>query len=204
MKISENVELIDGTLANSYAVFANDKTFLIDAGTKGSGKKIISYFQKTGKKPDVVLITHYHPDHIGGLSLIHENFKPMVYVPDSELQVVKGQAKIIPAKSIISHIIARFSKINPVQEAEPLSKFSHKDFTILPTPGHTPQSTSYIFNLDKVIFIGDAFSIKKDGSYVINRTFTLNIEEAKKSMESILAYKGYTVAPGHGSTFIIK
>jgi len=55
-----------------------------------------------------------------------------------------------------------------------------------------------------VIFIGDAFSIKKDGSYVINRTFTLNMEEAKKSMESILAYKGYTVAPGHGSTFIIK
>jgi len=46
MKISENVELIDGTLANSYAVFGNDKTFLIDAGTKGSGKKIISYFQK--------------------------------------------------------------------------------------------------------------------------------------------------------------
>jgi len=204
MKISANVEFIEGTLANSYAIFTDEETFLIDAGTRGSGKKIISYFEKTNRKPDVVLITHYHPDHIGGLRLIYERFKPRIYVPDSELDVVRGNAKIIPAKSILSHLISRFSRIDIVPEAEPVSNFSDKNISILPTPGHTPQSTSYILNLDKVIFIGDAFSIKSDGSYVINKAFTLDMDRAKKSMELILSYKGYKVAPGHGSVFTIK
>ncbi|EQD41007.1 Beta-lactamase-like domain protein, partial [mine drainage metagenome] len=92
MKVSGSIERIDGTMANAYTFTLNGKVILIDAGTRGSGKKIVSYFNSRGTKPDIVLITHYHPDHIGGLKTLKDAFSPIIYMPDREVDVATGHA----------------------------------------------------------------------------------------------------------------
>lgn len=97
MKISENIELIDGTIANCYSVNLEGKAVLVDVGMKGSGRKIIDFYRNIGVSPELILITHYHPDHVGGLFILSEEFHPQIYVPDSEAEVIAGHSKIIPA-----------------------------------------------------------------------------------------------------------
>ena len=55
MKITENIELIDGTMANCYSVNLDGRQLLIDAGTRGSSKKIIDYYRKKNLKPEIVV-----------------------------------------------------------------------------------------------------------------------------------------------------
>ncbi len=198
MKITNNITLIDGTMANCYVVNHEDKIYLIDAGMKGSGRRIIQYFERENIKPDIVLITHYHPDHIGGLYQIEQRFRPEIYVPDQELDVVLGKAKVIPANSFMSRLVASMSRIQPALTAKPLSKFTQDDIKVIETPGHTPQSSSYLFEKDKAIFVGDAIFVDRSGEFSINKSFTLDMKKAEESRTKILNYKGYLVVPGHG------
>ena len=200
MEYVDSVVMIPKTLAHSYDVTYDGKRILIDAGTKGSGRKIIQYYERLHAKPEIVLITHYHPDHIGGLSQIMERFNPHVYVPEGEMEVISGKRKMIPASSFISRLIARTSKIDKKDGLLPLGKFNLNGVRVIPTNGHTPDSRSFLFENLKCIFVGDAMYIKK-GDIIFNKKFTIFPDKARASIEKIKSYHGYTVYPGHGNTF---
>lgn len=40
MKVSDAIERIDGTMANSYFIMIDGMKIIVDAGTPGSGKKL--------------------------------------------------------------------------------------------------------------------------------------------------------------------
>ncbi|WP_176762071.1 ComEC/Rec2 family competence protein [Natronincola ferrireducens] len=53
----------------------NDKTLLIDGGEPSAGKNVTSYLRKNKvKKIDILIATHPHADHIGGLVDVVNNF----------------------------------------------------------------------------------------------------------------------------------
>ena len=200
MKVSPSVERIDGTMANAYTFSADGKIILVDAGTRGSGKKIISHFKLKGSKPDIVLITHYHPDHIGGLKEISDAFSPKIYMPDREVDVATGKAKIKPTSSFMSKFVAKIMRIDPVNAVEPASSLSLDGVDVIETPGHTPGSTSYFFKEDNVIFVGDAV-VNSHGSLTINKGFTLDMARAEQSKQLILDHEGSIILSGHGEPF---
>jgi len=197
MKISENIELIDGTMANCYSVNLDGKAILIDAGMKGSGRKIVDFYHNLGVSPEFVLITHYHPDHVGGLSIISDEFHSQIYVPDVELDVISGNSKITPARSFMSKFVSSMIRTKPVSDLNLASKLSLPGLQVVGTNGHTPGSTSYYFPAFKALFVGDAVNVK-DGKMEINRAFTLDYPSAEKSRERILQFHGVTIYPGHG------
>ena len=203
MKISENIELIDGTIANCYSVNLEGKAVLIDAGMKGSGRKIIDFYRNIGVSPELILITHYHPDHVGGLFILSEEFHPQIYVPDSEAEVIAGHSKIISAKSLRSKLIGSIARTKPVTDVNPVSKLSLQGLQVVDTKGHTPGSTSYYFPSLKALFVGDAVSVK-NGKMEINKAFTLDYPTAEKSRDRILQFHGVTVYPGHGKHVVIS
>ncbi len=197
MKISENVELIKAGFVNCYALRHGSQRILVDAGTKSAGKKLISFYRERGEKPDLVLITHYHPDHIGGLHMIYEEFKPEIYAPEIEIPVIQGKEKIESTKSMLSKLVSGVSRIDAVEAVRPAESLELPFIEVIPTPGHTPGSVSYLFKEDGIIFIGDAFSVSS-GKPKINRAFTLDIPKAEASMNYVLSKKGMTILPGHG------
>ncbi len=200
MEVANSFTLIPGTMANCYDVSFNGKRFLIDAGTKGSGKKIIEFYNTLRSKPDLVLITHYHPDHIGGLSLVKEEYNPAIYVPDGEIDVVMGKKKMVPAKSFLSKFVAVAMKSASVKDVHPVSEFKYEGVVVIKSNGHTPDSTSYLFTNLRALFVGDA--VMKDGEEItVNKTFTLNYDEALNSIKTLSQEKEATVFPGHGKPF---
>lgn len=202
MEYVDSIIVIPGTMAHCYDVSHGGKRILIDAGTSGSGKKIVSYYEKLHSKPDILLITHYHPDHIGGIPYIKEAFNPRIYVPEGEKDVISGNRRMVPANSLISKFITRMAKMNKNDDLLPMSEFSMDSVKVISTAGHTPDSRSFVFENMKSIFVGDAAMQKKD-QIVYNRSFTLFPDKAEKSIDLIKNYKGYTVYPGHGNVFKI-
>ncbi len=63
------VHFIDVGQGDSILVEFRDKTMLIDAGERGMGERVVAYLEERNvERLDVVVATHAHSDHIGGLS----------------------------------------------------------------------------------------------------------------------------------------
>ena len=76
MEIIPGVHKVDGVSgANCYLAASGTDLVLIDAGMRGSSKKIESYLKTLGKSlSDIkyIFITHADPDHISGAMEIKE------------------------------------------------------------------------------------------------------------------------------------
>ena len=61
---------------SSLFILPDGKTILVDAGPEDAGKKIVKELKKLGvKKIDLLVATHPHSDHIGGMRRIISNFQ---------------------------------------------------------------------------------------------------------------------------------
>ncbi|MEG1798609.1 MAG: MBL fold metallo-hydrolase [Synergistaceae bacterium] len=57
-------------------MFPDRKTILVDAGTKDGGSKVVRYLKSRGiDKIDLLVATHGHSDHIGGMPEVIDNFE---------------------------------------------------------------------------------------------------------------------------------
>lgn len=163
LKASSNIILIKD----------NGKNILIDTGSFGEEKKIISALKKEGLAPggiDIVINTHLHADHLGNNYL----FGRALFI-DSLGEFKKGLFSIIPTKHKIG-----------------------KNIKIIRTPGHTSEDISIIVSTakGKVAVIGDVFWKANDKKLLI-------IENTKKLAQSrgkILKISDWII-PGHGKMF---
>jgi len=81
------------------------KTILFDVG--GEGDILLNNMEKLGIDPkaiDIVVLSHIHYDHIGGLStFLKENPEACVYLPGSFPESIKNEVKKVDAKLIEVH-----------------------------------------------------------------------------------------------------
>jgi glyoxylase-like metal-dependent hydrolase (beta-lactamase superfamily II) len=196
------VERVDGTLANAYVISLGEKKVLVDAGTEGSGRKIVDFFTRNGTRPDCVLITHYHMDHVGGLKLVYDMFRPAIYAPGVEVPVIQGREKMKPAPGLLPRLVARFSRGKPVEDVRDVSTLLLEGLKVVETPGHTPGSTSFLLERERLIFVGDAISTA-GGRASVNRMFTYDHAKALQSFEKVMGMRPITILPGHGDPLTI-
>lgn len=78
------VHIIDVGQGDSIFIRTKGKSVLIDAGEKESGQSVCDYLSAAGvEKLDLVIGTHPHSDHIGGLATVLERFPTeQILLPD--------------------------------------------------------------------------------------------------------------------------
>jgi glyoxylase-like metal-dependent hydrolase (beta-lactamase superfamily II) len=142
MIILESVGMIE---TNCYLVQIEDghRLYIIDPGSEPDN--IIKAAATLNFDEAVILLTHAHVDHIGGIRGVMDALKvSTVYLhpldlglynsPDNHLMPFIPRAKNLPV---------------------PVSTMAGTDFTILETPGHTPGGVCFYFKQLQALFAGD-------------------------------------------------
>ncbi|MBD2069555.1 MBL fold metallo-hydrolase [Leptolyngbya sp. FACHB-671] len=156
---------------NTFLIDTGDKQVLIDTGVGqlfgGQGGKLQLSLEAAGYTPDeidMILLTHIHSDHSGGLV---ENGQLMF--PTATVYVGKPDVDLWldPANVERSHLDRRYfdeavTTVKPYLDAGKLEMFSGETtilpgITALPTPGHTPGHSFYVVESrgESIEFCGD-------------------------------------------------
>lgn len=162
--ISNNVDtnlkvyFIDVGQADSILIQNDGKNMLIDAGNNNDGSKLVKYFQDLGiTKFDILVGTHPHEDHIGGLDDIIKSFDiETIYMPKVSTTTATFEEVLdaIESKKLLvtTPIIGNYFNLGEC------------NFTILSTGTNTENlnSTSILlkmtFGEKSFIFTGDAIT----------------------------------------------
>ena len=168
--INSNLEIyfFDVGQADSVLIKSNDDTVLIDAGNRNDGENLVNYIKNDLKinDIDIVIGTHPHEDHIGGMSYIIDSFDiGKIYLPD-----VTSNAKF-------------FEKL--------LDSIESKDYKIsIPKIGEKIKLNNLVFN---VLSVDDNDKNINDCSIVLKLNYLdtkyLFMGDASKSVEKKLLYK---------------
>ncbi len=198
MKISENVEMIDGTMANVYVIKRKDRIIQIDTGMKNNFQKIVQYYEHNGSKPDIIFITHYHMDHVGSLREMVEKYNPVIISSNIEKDYLSGKIKPEKPRSILGKLVYKMMPLLDFKDVMTPDYLNDPNIDVILTNGHTPGSSSLLLKDERIVFIGDA-AREKDGELEIDRTFTLDQKAALDSLNKIKSLKPVLVLPGHGN-----
>lgn len=160
--------------------------YLIDSGIKGSEKIIASYMQGIGRNINeikAIFLTHSHPDHIGGAARIKQLTGCQIYACDKTKRWSENidlQFKKRPIPNFY-HLVDQSIIIDKIIDSNKIHLESQ--ITILPisTPGHSNDSTSYLFLEEKTIFIGDIIPVLTDLPIIVN--YSQSLESLNKLLK---------------------
>lgn len=115
--------------------------FVVDPG---DAEPVEAYLNDQSLTLKGVLITHFHPDHTGGLARLKEKHNLVVYGPHSA-QAQQTPNRVAEGCELIT---------NKVSEGENITVLGHS-FTIYETPGHTLDHIVYFSESLSALFSGD-------------------------------------------------
>jgi len=177
------------------------KCVIIDAGCHTSEEKklLTGFIKENNLKPEILLNTHCHVDHVFGNNMLKEEYN---------LRIESHKDDLFLLNNAVEH--ARLFGLNIEQPPKPDVlldendgiKFGQSGLSILHVPGHSPGSIAFVNKEQKFIITGDVLF---NGS--IGRTDLQggNMEQLLNSIKSKILPLGdtFTIYPGHGDSSTI-
>jgi glyoxylase-like metal-dependent hydrolase (beta-lactamase superfamily II) len=210
-------------MVNVFAVLSSAGWVLVDAGLPLSADRIrrwtTVHFGENAR-PQSIILTHGHFDHVGGLKELADTWDVPIYVHPLEMPYVTGKKEYPPPDPAVGGGL--MALMSPLYPRGPIDVSAHarpfaEDGSIpdLPgwrwihTPGHTEGHVSFFREDDRTLIVGDAFCTTKAESVLAIATqraelhgppayYTSDWDSARRSVEQLAALHPNTVAPGHG------
>jgi len=164
-----------------FLVPARDAVVLVDTGMAGILPGIEAALERVGAAwSDVadVILTHSHPDHVGGLEEVVRK------VPGARIRIGRED-------------------LGSVSSSAPLRSLSEGDriwgLQVIETPGHTKGHISLLSHDEGLLFVGDA--VGSMGGMVVRppAAFTADAAMAEKSLRKLCALSPARTLFSHGA-----
>lgn len=210
--IIPGVYMFSGLLVGRvYLLEDPDGLTIIDAGLGFAAARILKQLRQKGHSPqDVkrILITHAHPDHIGGLRALQqatgatviasaveqpylEGTKPVPRAPKSDLtgisRLMYGEATLVDQPVRVNRTL---------QDGEIMAEVL-AGLQAVYTSGHSPGHTSYWQAEKGILFSGDVM-MRMTGLSLPFAAFTPSMADNKHSIRRVIALEPRIVCFGHG------
>jgi glyoxylase-like metal-dependent hydrolase (beta-lactamase superfamily II) len=155
---------------SSVFILNDEKLTLIDAGMPGSGRRILRAVRRVGRAPDdidLVIATHYHYDHIGGLAELRRRTPARIAVHRAEAPHVSGRERLpFPIRNrLLSAVLEPLATAFGFRPRPVSVDVTLDDGDELPVlggmrvvhcPGHTPGHIALHLPERGVLIVGDA------------------------------------------------
>jgi glyoxylase-like metal-dependent hydrolase (beta-lactamase superfamily II) len=214
------------TFVNIYMISskrAPDEWILVDAGLKWSCKKIkkmASMIFGKDSRPQCIILTHGHFDHVGAVQQLAEDWDVPVFAHFLERPYLTGRSSYPPPDStvgggVMSSLAFLYPK-KPIDITHRLHLLPENglvpflpEWQYIHTPGHAPGHISLFREEDKILIAGDAFVTTNPESVlsvmtqrrVLNgppKYFTSDWDAAFRSVKQLADLEPAVVATGHG------
>ena len=193
---------------------------LVDAGYPGDLERIeqaLSAMGRSGDQLTRLVLTHQDYDHMGAAAAFKRKYPRLeVLAGETEAPYLTGErpnVRLVQALELQGSLpasereagaafIERLSALEPVavdrtlRDGEALSPDS--GIEVMYTPGHTPGHISLYLRARRTILTGDAAVLENGELAVANPRFTLDPEQARRSLAKLLACDADTFICYHG------
>ncbi|GAA3885059.1 MBL fold metallo-hydrolase [Streptomyces sp. NPDC003631] len=151
------VYMLQGSGGNIGVLPSRDGAFMVDAGIAVSRQKLESALQKLGASHIRYLVnTHWHFDHTGGNSWVHEHGAEIIAAPNTlrnlseTIRVVEWAHTFTPVPAAARPTVTVASEKTFTVDGEPVRLRPY-------SPAHTDGDLSVDFTRADVLFTGDTF-----------------------------------------------
>ena len=146
-----------------YSYLITGKTIcLVDTGVAATVPLILDALKELGRSPreiSLILLTHAHPDHIGGCAPIKKLAPAPIAVHSTEkrwVEDVELQYRERPVPNLFELVPEGAPVDRVLTDGETISWEEGKTVRVIATPGHSPGSVSFFFEEEGALFSGDS------------------------------------------------
>lgn len=164
---------------------------LVDPG--GSPKQVLEMLEKSGLRLTMILLTHGHYDHIGGIPALLEKFPGTpVYLHPGDLTPPGLEEPTIQNKRKKMYFMDPIPELRPLADGDEL-QIGSIPVKVLHTPGHS--AGSVVFLMEDYMICGDTLFAGACGRWDLAGG---DGDAIKASLKRLYELKGdYKVCPGH-------
>lgn len=144
-----------------YLIFGR-QIYLIDSGVVGTGRLIFAYLEQQGRQPAEIaglILTHAHPDHVGGAKSIKARANCPVYLHEAEVgwaEAPEQQFRERPVPGFHTLVEGPVAVAEALRDGDLLELEPDISLRVLHTPGHSPGSISLLVEGQATLLTGDA------------------------------------------------
>ena len=177
---------------NCYLVYdeTTKKCLIIDPGADGD--MIISDCENLELKPEAILLTHGHFDHIGAAKELSDEFGIPIYAGEEEKDVLSDPRNNLSEAFSLPMVL----EVRHFLKDDERKLLAGLFFRVIKTPGHTKGGICFYFPAESVLISGD---ILFNESYGRTDFPGGSMKEMISSIERLLELPDdVAVFPGHG------
>ena len=204
MEILPGIHRIDNVRgSNSYLTLFDESIAIIDTGSPGNSKKILTYINNLGRNPrDVkyIILTHADIDHTGNVLNLKKITGAQVAAHEYEVQNLRGGFTHSNSKGVLGVVSRmRFLRFRPINVDKKLKDSDEiAGLKVIYTPGHTKGSIC-LYHAPDALFIGDIIRINHQNNPEFSaRAFTWDDTLVYQSLQKISELSFHILLPGHG------
>lgn len=193
---------------------------LVDCGFMGSHQILQRELQRYGvavHQLTGLVLTHHDHDHMGAVAALKRlNPHLKIYASAAEAPFISAREKPLrlcqaeamqqtlpPEQQDFGRAFCdMLRRVEPVQVDVLLNDGEYMDWCggcrVVATPGHTPGHISLFVEKESIVITGDAIALEDGKPVIANPQFTLDIEQAVKSMDKLLALRAKAYYCYHG------
>jgi glyoxylase-like metal-dependent hydrolase (beta-lactamase superfamily II) len=205
MEVTKGIHQVDGANGNVYVIVNGQELVLVDTGMPRSTEKIVDCVRSIGWQPSnisTIVLTHCHVDHVGSAYELKKLTNAKVAIHEEDADFAAGKKSLPRPKGVVGVLFKAasvFFKFTPVQPGITLKENDRLGkLTVIHTPGHTPGSISLHDPERSVLFVGDAMRFVRGKISGPPERFTLDHEQAVRSIEKISQLEFDVMLSGHG------
>lgn len=167
---------------------------MVDPGAQP--EKLIGFLDAKGLKPEYILLTHGHYDHIGGVKAIAQKYGAKIVISEQDAEQLTDRSKSLASARFPAGEDPYLMEADLMLKDGDTVRTGDLEFTAILTPGHTKGDITY--RCGGVLFTGDTLFAGDCGRTDLRGG---SWEEILVSLGRLGKLEGnFHVLPGHGGT----